>query len=36
MAEAIDQGYADLTADDLDAIAEYIMSLPPVEHAVEK
>lgn len=35
MAEAIDEGYSHLTAEDRDAIAEYIMSLPPIEHDVE-
>lgn len=35
MAEAIDQGYRFLTAEDRQAIAEYILSLPPVDHAVD-
>jgi len=34
MSEAIDQGYAELTAEDRKAIAEYIMSLPPIENDV--
>lgn len=35
MAEAIDHGYTDLTADDREAISEYIMALPPISHEVE-
>jgi len=35
MAEAIDHGYTDLTPEDRQAIAEYILSLPPIEHQVE-
>lgn len=36
MAEAIDNGLKYLRADDRAAIAEYVLSLPPVEHAVRK
>lgn len=35
MAEAIDQGYQFLSAEDRQAIAEYILSLSPVEHQVK-
>ena len=35
MAEAIDNGYANLKPEDLEAIAEYIFSVPPVRNAVE-
>jgi hypothetical protein len=36
MAEEIDGGLRYLTAADLDAIAEYLLSLPPVENQVRK
>ena len=36
MAEVIDNGLKYLTKEDLAAIAEYVMSLPPVENAVRK
>jgi len=36
MAEVIDNGLRYLKKEDLQAIAEYIRSLPPVEHAVHK
>jgi mono/diheme cytochrome c family protein len=36
MAEVIDNGLQYLKKDDLAAIAEYVLSLPPVEHAVRK
>lgn len=36
MAEAIDNGLKYLRAEDRAAIAEYVLSLPPVEHAVKK
>lgn len=36
MAEAIDNGLKYLRVDDRAAIAEYVLSLPPVEHAVRK
>lgn len=36
MAEVIDNGLRYLRRDDLAAIAEYVRSLPPVEHAVRK
>jgi mono/diheme cytochrome c family protein len=36
MAEVIDNGLQYLRKDDLAAIAEYVFSLPPVEHAVHK
>jgi len=36
MAEAIDNGLKYLRADDRAAIAGYVLSLPPVEHAVKK
>jgi len=36
MAEVIDNGLQYLRKDDLAAIAEYVLSLPPVEHAVRK
>jgi mono/diheme cytochrome c family protein len=36
MAEVIDNGLRYLRKDDLAAIAEYVLSLPPVEHAVRK
>lgn len=36
MAEAIDYGLKYLRAEDRAAIAEYVLSLPPVEHAVKK
>lgn len=36
MAEAIDQGYRYLSAADRQAIAEYIMSQPPIHHEVRK
>lgn len=35
MAEAIDQGYSFLNADDRDAIADYLLSRPPVRNLVE-
>lgn len=35
MAEAIDEGYSHLTAEDREAIAEYILALPPIRHRVE-
>ncbi len=36
MAEVIDNGLKYLRKDDLVAIAEYVLTLPPVEHAVRK
>ncbi len=36
MAEVIDNGLQYLRKEDLAAIAEYVLSLPPVEHAVRK
>jgi len=36
MAEVIDDGLKFLRKDDLAAIAEYVLSLPPVENAVRK
>lgn len=36
MAEVIDNGLRHLRKDDLAAIAEYVLSLPPVEHSVQK
>lgn len=36
MAEVIDNGLKYLTTEDLAAIAEYVLSLPPVENAVRK
>ena len=36
MAEVVDEGLQYLTRQDLDAIAHYTLSLPPVEHAVKK
>ncbi len=36
MAEVIDNGLRYLHKDDLAAIAEYVLSLPPVEHSVRK
>lgn len=36
MAEVIDNGLKYLRKDDLTAIAEYVLALPPVEHAVRK
>jgi mono/diheme cytochrome c family protein len=36
MAEVIDNGLRYLRKDDLAAMAEYVLSLPPVEHAVRK
>lgn len=36
MAEVIDNGLKYLTKDDLAAIAEYVLSLPPVENSVHK
>lgn len=36
MAEVIDNGLMYLRKEDLAAIAEYVLSLPPVEHAVRK
>lgn len=35
MAEAIDQGYQFLSAEDRQAIAEYMLSLPPIHHRIE-
>jgi hypothetical protein len=35
MAEVIDQGTSHLPKEDLEAIATYILSLPPVRHAVK-
>jgi hypothetical protein len=32
MSEVIEHGYAALPREDLDAIAEYLQSLPPIEH----
>ncbi len=34
MAEAIDDGLTYLTDEDLDAIATYLKSIPPIEHKV--
>lgn len=36
MAEVIDNGLQYLRKEDLQAIAEYVLSLPPIEHAVRK
>ena len=36
MAEVIDNGLRYLRKDDLAAVAEYVLSLPPVEHSVRK
>ena len=36
MAEVIDNGLKYLRKEDLAAIAEYVLSLPPVEHSVRK
>lgn len=36
MADVIDNGLSHLTKDDLRAIATYVKSLPPIEHAVSK
>jgi mono/diheme cytochrome c family protein len=36
MAEVIDNGLRHLRKDDLAAMADYVLSLPPVEHAVRK
>ena len=36
MAEFIDDGLSHLTQSDLQAIAEYIRSLPPIEHEIQK
>jgi hypothetical protein len=36
MAEVIDNGLRYLKKDDIAAIADYVLSLPPVEHAVRK
>jgi hypothetical protein len=35
MAEAIDGGYRYLSGEDRQAIAEYILSLPPIRHKVK-
>jgi len=35
MAEAIDQGYQFLSAEDRQAVAEYMLSLPPIRNRVE-
>ncbi|MFZ0486516.1 MAG: hypothetical protein WAL83_05925 [Arenicellales bacterium] len=35
MAEAIDGGYRFLSGEDRQAIAEYILSLPPIRHKVK-
>ena len=35
MSELIDTGYSHLAQDDLEAIAAYILSLPPIHHEVE-
>jgi mono/diheme cytochrome c family protein len=36
MAEAIDHGYKDLPADDLESIAIYLRDLPPIHHEIKK
>ncbi|MGF1610793.1 MAG: c-type cytochrome [Kiloniellales bacterium] len=36
MAEAVDDSYSHLSDEDLGAIAEYVLSLPPIKHQVER
>ena len=36
MAEAIDHGYSQLSDADRAAIAEYVLSLPPIDNRIER
>jgi hypothetical protein len=36
MAEFIDNGFSHMTKADLQAIGEYVLSLPPIEHSLRK
>jgi len=36
MAEFIDNGYSHMTKQDLQAIGDYVLSLPPIEHSLRK